>query len=126
MGLRRPRPRTPVCGGPQLNTIPELELQLLDVVLRHEVPGVRLDVDDFTNAYARQVWAAVLDLYARNERPTVLRVHVQMLRRGHHRDDRDAVRLMALPLGHLADLIDLVAIVNENGRRFRIQLEQAS
>lgn len=95
----------------------EIELAVCDAVIRHEVRGVGLSVDDFTDGYARQIWAAVLDLYAGGGTPSLRAVHAQMLRRGSHLNDYDAIRLMALPLGHLVDLEDLVAIVVGNGHR---------
>ena len=102
----------------------EIELALCDIVIRHGVQHVGLSVDQFTAPYARQVWASILDLYARDEAPTLRGVHAQMLDRGHHIDDRDAARLVFLPLGHLADIEDLVAIVSERGRLLSLRIDR--
>lgn len=101
----------------------ELEAQLIDVVLRHAVVGVGLDVEDFGYGWHRQIWQAVLDLYARNETPSVLGVHAQMVRNGHHHNDGDALHLLCiLPVGCLVDLEDLAGLVAENGRLRRLRL----
>jgi hypothetical protein len=83
-------------------------------------------VDDFRSGYARQIWRAVLDCYGAEESPSLRRVHQHMLRRGSHRDDGDAGRLMTLPLGHMADLLELTAFVAEDGRLRRIRLQASA
>lgn len=103
----------------------ELEGALIDVVVRHGVGPIGLSVDAFNDPYYRSVWAALLDVWATGDTPSVRRVHAHLLQRGAHRNDYDGHRLAGIwPYGHLADLEDLVAILAENYRRRRTFLER--
>ena len=96
-----------------------IERQLIDAVVRHGLNRVDLEPDDFSDRFTRRAWRSLVAMWDIGATPTVELLAYLLVDAGEGPLNEVGATVMFLPLGRLALVDDIVAVIGCDSRRRR-------